>query len=94
MKRSRRDGFSVKGAWSHLAVHPAEPALLDDEVTRRLQEVGAEVTLLDVLVLITTVSGPRPRSEAREGGGEREKKRKSRGKTKGKKERNEERGRL
>lgn len=63
MKRSRRDGFSVKGAWSHLAVHPAEPALLDDEVTRRLQEVGAEVTLLDVLVLITTVSGPRPRSE-------------------------------
>ena len=44
----------------YLAVHPAQSALLDDEVTRGLQEVGAEVALLDVVILITTVSGPGP----------------------------------
>lgn len=44
----------------YLAVHPAESAFLDDEVTGRLQEVGAEVTLLDVLVLVTAVSRPGP----------------------------------
>lgn len=47
------------GVCPHLAVHPAQAALLDDQVTRRLQEVRAEVTLLDVVVLVTAVSGPR-----------------------------------
>lgn len=44
----------------YLAVHSAQAALLNDEVTGRLQEVGAEVTLLDVVVLIPAVSGPGP----------------------------------
>lgn len=44
----------------YLAVHPAQSALLNDEVTGRLQEVGAEVALLDVIVLIAAVSGPGP----------------------------------
>lgn len=44
----------------YLAVHPAQATLLDDEVTGRLQEVGAEVTLLDVVVFIAAVSGPGP----------------------------------
>lgn len=44
----------------YLAVHPAQATLLNDEVTGRLQEVGAEVTLLDVIVLIPAVSGPGP----------------------------------
>ena len=51
------------GGHPHLAVHAAQPALLHDEVARRLQEVRAEVALLNVLILIPTVSGPGPRSE-------------------------------
>lgn len=49
----------------YLTVHPAQAALLDDEVTGRLQEVGAEVTLLDVVVLIAAVSGPGPGPDRR-----------------------------
>lgn len=53
----------------YLAVHPAQATLLNDEVTGRLQKVGAEVTLLDVVVLIPTVSGPGPGPDGgREGG--------------------------
>lgn len=48
------------GGGVYLAVHPAQPTLLNDEVTGRLQEVGAEVALLDVIVLIAAVSGPGP----------------------------------
>lgn len=44
----------------NLAVHPAQAALLHDEVAGRLQEVRAEVTLLDVVVLVAAVSGPGP----------------------------------
>lgn len=44
----------------YLAVHSTQAAFLNNEVTRRLQEVGAEVTLLDVIVLITAVSRPGP----------------------------------
>lgn len=44
----------------HLAVHPAQSPLLNDEVTGRLQEVRAEVALLDVIVLIAAVSRPGP----------------------------------
>lgn len=44
----------------YLAVHPAQATLLNDEVPGRLQEVGAEVPLLDVIVLIPAVSGPGP----------------------------------
>lgn len=44
----------------HLAVHPAQSPLLNNEVTGRLQEVGAEVTLLDIIVLIPAVSRPGP----------------------------------
>lgn len=44
----------------YLAVHPAQSTLLNDEVTRGLQEVGAEVALLDVIILIAAVSRPRP----------------------------------
>lgn len=47
----------------YLAVHPAQSALLNDEVTGRLQEVWAEVTLLDVIVLIAAVSRPGPGSD-------------------------------
>lgn len=48
------------GAGIYLAIHPTQPTLLNDEVTGCLQEVGAEVTLLDVIVLIATVSRPGP----------------------------------
>lgn len=48
------------GACVYLAVHPAQPALLYDEVTGRLQEVGAEVALLDVVILVAAVPGPGP----------------------------------
>lgn len=44
----------------YLAVHSAQTAFLNNEVTGRLQEVGAKVTLLDVIVLIAAVSGPGP----------------------------------
>lgn len=44
----------------YLAVHSAQSAFLNDEVTRCLEEVGAEVTLLDVIIFITTVSRPGP----------------------------------
>lgn len=44
----------------YLAVHPAQPTLLNNEITGRLQEVGAEVALLDVIILVTAVSGPGP----------------------------------
>lgn len=47
----------------YLAVHPAQSALLNDEVAGRLQEMRAEVTLLDVIVLIAAVSGPGPGSD-------------------------------
>lgn len=46
------------GAGLYLAVHAAQSSLLHDEVAGRLQEVGAEVSLLDVVVLVTAVSGP------------------------------------
>lgn len=55
--------LSVECLFFYLAVHPAQSALLYDEVTGRLQEVGSEVTLLDVIVLIATVSGPGPGPE-------------------------------
>lgn len=42
----------------YLAVHPAQAALLDDQVPGGLQEVGAEVALLDVVVFVSAVSGP------------------------------------
>lgn len=42
----------------YLAVHATQATLLDDEVTGGLQEVGPEVALLDVVILIPTVSGP------------------------------------
>lgn len=48
----------------HLAVHATELALLHDEVTGGLQEVGAEVTLLNVLVLLPAVPGPGAGSES------------------------------
>lgn len=44
--------------WSHLAVHAAEFTLLHNKVTGGLQEMRAEVTFLNVLILITTVPGP------------------------------------
>lgn len=47
----------------YLAVHPAQSSLLNDEITGRLQEVWAEVTLLDVIVLIAAVSRPGPGPE-------------------------------
>lgn len=54
---------------AYLAVHPAQATLLNDEVTGRLQKVGAEVALLDVIVLIAAVSGPGPGPDGgREGG--------------------------
>lgn len=53
----------AQAACIYLAVHPAQSALLNDEVTGRLQEVRAEVTLLDVVVLIAAVSGPGPGSD-------------------------------
>lgn len=49
----------------YLAVHPAQAALLNDEVAGRLQEVGAEVALLDVIVLIAAVSRPGPGPDRR-----------------------------
>lgn len=53
----------------YLAVHPAQTALLDDQVSGRLQKVGAEVALLDVLVLVPAVPGPGPGPDGgREGG--------------------------
>lgn len=47
------------GSWPHLTVHATESALLHDQVTWGLQEMGAEVTLLNVLVLIAAVPGSR-----------------------------------
>lgn len=51
------------GACLYLAVHPAQSTLLDYKVAGRLQEVGAEVALLDVIVLIAAVSRPGPGPE-------------------------------
>ena len=53
--------------WPHLTVHAAELAFLHNEVTRGLQKVGAEVTLLNVFVLLATVPGPGTGSERERG---------------------------
>lgn len=54
-------------AGCHLAVHATKSSLLHDEVAGGLQEVRAEVALLDVVVLVAAVSGPRPRPGGRWG---------------------------
>ena len=55
------------GACAHLAVHPAELALLHGQIPGSLQEVRAEEALLDGLPFVSTVPGPRARpSDQRE----------------------------
>lgn len=43
--------------WPHLTVHATESPLLHNQITWGLQEMGAEVTLLNVLVLLATIPG-------------------------------------